>query len=79
MRLRVGHRCQRRLLQALWVLCAQSPRQMLEPTRGMLRRPIGLLPSVSARAVNVPESMGHTAEAVAQPGGGLVSPQEEGE
>ena len=32
---------------------------MEAPSRGMLRRPIGLLPSATTRAERMPESIGH--------------------
>ena len=32
---------------------------MEAPSRGMLRRPIGLLPSAATRAERIPESIGH--------------------
>ena len=37
---------------------------MEAPARGMLRRPVGLLPSVTARAGAAPERMGHVATTV---------------
>lgn len=39
---------------------------MEAPARGMLRRPVGLLPTVTARAVTAPEATGHMADAVVQ-------------
>ena len=46
---------------------------MEAPARGMLRRPVGLLPSATTRAANAPETMGHVAETMTESGTGFTT------